>query len=596
MEFEVTPVENEEDNFKDNMTTEEDPTKNLRKKWRSFSPFQILKILLLLSFFLVIVAILVFMYARNPFNLAGINFEINGPTEASAGDEVIYRVEYSNNTADAIKDINLAFFYPSESVVVLDEGVSDIRKEDINKDILNPGEKITEEFKVFLVGDKGDIKTAKAVLSFKPQGMSSEFQKEINFATTISNSPINVTFVSPPDIVSGKDVTYILDYNNESDSDISDIRIEILYPEGFSASKINPSPSKSDNTWSVPSLKAGQKSRIEIEGILIGQEKEEKVVTAKLQRKVGDNYITYNQASTTTIITSPPLAINIKVNDQENMVVDQSETLYYSIDYRNNSGASITGIIASVKLEGYMYDFKTIETNGFFNSNSQVITWNASSSPRLGLLGPSDSGSLQFKIRLKKETPPPGSSAVKAIATIQIGSSNDLIMRDESVARLSAQPNFVQEAYHSYMLGGFGPVPPKVGQETTYTIRWSIENPGEDIENARVVGILPAGVKWLNETKVNGTTQAISYNNNTRQVAWDLGKISAQTGTIFPDLDAYFKISVTPAENQIGKSALLMNESFLTGLDTFTNGNISLTVNPITTYLVKDTDDGTIQE
>lgn len=44
--------------------------------------------------------------------------------------------------------------------------------------------------------------------------------------------------------------------------------------------------------------------------------------------------------------------------------------------------------------------------------------------------------------------------------------------------------------------GNSGPMPPRVGQNTTYTILWSITNSSNDVSRAKVTAVLPLYVKW----------------------------------------------------------------------------------------------------
>src|SRR3989344_9656936 len=99
MDFEITPLT---PNYGSN-----------RLKPRiEFSMGRILKLLIVFGITLAIVAFALFYFARSPFNIQGVDFKIDGPSEAAAGEELIYKIKYKNNTANELEKIKVSFFYP----------------------------------------------------------------------------------------------------------------------------------------------------------------------------------------------------------------------------------------------------------------------------------------------------------------------------------------------------------------------------------------------------------------------------------------------------------------------------------------------------
>src|SRR3989344_2865088 len=194
---------------------------------------KLLKWLILLALILFIVAIVIFLFGKPSFSENQVILELNGPTQASVGDEVVYKVKYGNDTKIKLHNLRFKFTYPEESVVIKDGKVSGELTETFTVDELQSGKSEEKEFRAFMVGDRGNIKNAKIELEFRAGNLRSSFEKSETTSTTLISVPVSLTLVAPPTAVSGQMINYILDYRNESGENISDIRFEFTYPDGF---------------------------------------------------------------------------------------------------------------------------------------------------------------------------------------------------------------------------------------------------------------------------------------------------------------------------------------------------------------------------
>src|SRR3990167_10706965 len=83
---------------------------------------RLLKWLVLLALLLAIVSFLSFWFRSPSFSESGVKLEIEGPTQISVGDEVVYKLKYENKTKLDLKEIKFKFIYPDNSVVLSSEG------------------------------------------------------------------------------------------------------------------------------------------------------------------------------------------------------------------------------------------------------------------------------------------------------------------------------------------------------------------------------------------------------------------------------------------------------------------------------------------
>ena len=569
---------------------------------KNMSTAGILKTLIILGVVLILIAVGLFIFGGSSFDYSGIDFKIDGPAEASTGQEVIYTIKYKNNTNTELEKIRLGLFYPPESLILKGAEISDVLSERVELNNIKPGEEGSRELHIFLIGDKGSIKTTKAVLSFKPSSVRSEFQKETTLATTITSVPVSLTLVAPPNASSGQRIAYILDYRNESGEDLSDIRFEFEFPENFSPQSFLPAPSSGNSIWNIAKIKKGQGERIKIEGIISGNEKESKTISVVLKKKVNEKFITYEKAISNTILSGAFLELDVRVNNSKDYISFPGDMLDYSINFKNGSQEDLNGVTLFASLEGSMFDLSTISTNGFFDSRTKTISWNASSNPQLGLIRPNERGVANFKIQLNGAFPSSGIGSkdffIKTVIrgqSFDSGDGSEILSQNEIITRLKTSPTLIQTGYANSVFGSSGPIPPKVDKKTEYTIYWRITNPGSDILQAKISAALPESIKWGNSIQVNNTTSQITYNSGLGRIVWDIGVVPSRSGAAFPPIEGYFLVSITPSESNKGSAMDILRDIKFEGVDSFTKQVISLTVGNVTTGTIDDGGGGVVE-
>lgn len=549
------------------------------------------KWLVLAALVLFVITVLVFLFGGNSFSERNFVVELKGPQQALSGDEITYTLTYKNNTDTELKNLKFRFFYPEESVVIRNGQYSHDSSEALDIDSLGSGESGEKQFKAFIIGDKGNIKAARAELVYQAGTIRSTFRKTSAVNTTIVSLPVPLTLVAPPSAVNGQTVTYMLDYRNESKSDIADLQFEFKYPDGFTPTRTSPQPAQGNNVWKADLLKDGQGARITITGTLAGSERDSKVVSVVLKRKIGNEYIDYEKATSSTTISSPLLSVQVLANGSENYSAVVGDAVSYSIQYRNASNFNLLGLTLEAKLEGDMFDISSLDTNGgFYDSRTGTILWNASTVENFANLPPGTGGKVDFRVRLKPAFSGGALGAknffVKTTATLSTvnvptGVDGDEVAAETSlITKISTQPSLNMVLYYNDPnFGSSGAFPLQVGQQTTFTVHWRLTNPGNDVSNAVVRGTLPAGVTWNNVVSAGSGQGEPTFDRNRSEVSWSLGTLPFGAGTTPAfKYEGTFQISLTPSETQRGTPPVLIRNVSLTGTDSFTKQNIVSTV------------------
>ena len=147
----------------------------------------------LLALVLFIVSVFIFWFGGPSFIESGVQLSIEGPTQAAVGDEITYKIKYANLTKSDLSGVKFSFVYPDKSVVIKDGKLSDVTKEVFTIDSLATNQSGEKEFKAFISGNRGDIKTAKATMGYQASGLKSQFEKTATLATTIVSLPVSLT-------------------------------------------------------------------------------------------------------------------------------------------------------------------------------------------------------------------------------------------------------------------------------------------------------------------------------------------------------------------------------------------------------------------
>src|SRR3989338_8478770 len=100
------------------------------------------------------------------------------------------------------------------------------------KDIY-PGDEEFVKFKTRLLGKEGDLKSAKASLSYIPKNLTAPFESGTTFTTKIETVPITLDFDLPSKIEKGKDLQYSINYFSNIDYPLENLSLKIDPADGF---------------------------------------------------------------------------------------------------------------------------------------------------------------------------------------------------------------------------------------------------------------------------------------------------------------------------------------------------------------------------
>jgi hypothetical protein len=542
------------------------------------------KTLIVILILVILMAVGAILWGRHSFSRAKVQFDVKVPENIASGEEVSFKVDYQNNNRVALYDASLIIDYPQGTFSP--EG-KEVFQEQRNIGTILSKSAGEEEFKVRFVGEEGSAKNLIIKLNYQPQNISSRFENSSSFGIEINSVLIDIKISGSEKTVVAQEVNYLIEYENKTEEDISDLKIEMDYVDDFEFKNANPAPTEAtNNAWQLASFKAGEKKSIALGGILNGKEGEEKILKVKIGRMEDDVFIQYSQSEFITQISPSPLLILLTIEDiEEECNLNPGQTLHYQIDFKNNTDIALNELVLKAYFQDNVFDFKTLDLGGkgFFDSQKNIITWSGAEVSSLNLLQPNQEDKVSFSMKIKDALPifkyndKNFQAKVRAeIQTLSVPAKfaiSELKFEKELVCKINSELDLEDKVYYYEPKPGIfntGPIPPKVDQLTTYTAHWQLANTSNDLENVQVKAILPQGINWSNYYTNSVSNSTVSYNDRTNEVVWEIKKVPAGTGVVLPIYELIFQIGLRPSLTQVGQTPTLINETSVEGKDTFT--------------------------
>jgi len=469
----------------------------------------------------------------------------------------------------------------------------------IELDNLAVGQEKRIELPARIIGLKDEKKTAWAELSYQPTGLSSTYTNRAEFSNEIISVPLILDLDLPSRLVSGQSFKFSLKYVNQAEVSFEDLGIKINYPTDFTFQSADPQPAEENNIWLLDSLMAGQEGKIFIQGLIQGEQGQAQSFKAELGVfEEEEEFELIAKTVNALEISSSPLSVSQTINGQTDYIAETGEKLNYLIDYQNTTDVGISEVVITSELNGAAFDLSSLDLEkGSFDGASRTITWKTSNLPALEFLGPGQDGQLSFSIKIKDPLPinSYGDKNFKVTNKVEIDSSQvplslgDIQIAGQSqlISKIASQLTLQTKGYYyDDLIPNSGSIPPKVGQTTTYTIKWRLINTANDLEEVRVEASLPPHVQW--QSKISPSNENLSYNSQTGRLTWRVGDLPAATGLLLPVKQVAFQVAITPGLAHLGGFVELIGQSKATGQDTFTGLSLESISSAIDTDLPDD--------
>jgi hypothetical protein len=367
---------------------------------------------------------------------------------------------------------------------------------------------------------------------------------------------------------------------------LSDLRVLVDYPAGFEFIGSNPSALE-EGEWDIGLLNKAEGGRVQITGKMTGDIGEEKILSAQIGTWYNGEFVLLKEAVKGITIITPTLYITQQINNNPGFVADPGDSLHYEIFFRNVGQDMLADMTLQVTLEGSSLDLSTLKTiDGAFEEGDNSILWDWKKVSDLQLLSPQEQGKVEFWIDVKDDWAINSSEDKNPQIKTSIYLSQ---VREEFITKVNSKLEISQKGfYEDEVFGNLGPLPPVVGQETTYTIMWQLKNYYNDVSGTVVKATLPENVRLTGQIFPEDQAEKFTFDSNSRELVWSVGDVLVGQGVLNTPPSIAFQVALNPRSYQRGQAAALVNQASVMGQDQWTGATIQDIDVGMTTLLPSD--------
>lgn len=539
-------------------------------------------------------------------NLDDVEISIQGEDKVYANEEFTYVIECENKSRVAIEDVRIDLEYP-EKFIFLDSSLSPENKNNswhLDRVGANSSQVIEVRGKIIDLQDSSNV--ILATMHYMPSNFSSEFKKEDSFSTGIENIGLQAAINYPESILVGEEGEISMEIDSEQSNYLKEFDIKANIPDNFEilSSELEPSNEDSsaglegleDNVWQLQNMEEGSYT-VNFKFRVNNKASSTEELSFDLSKSEAGNEYIFLQEEAFIEVMESDLDLNLIIEgSQKDTPVDFGQKLNYTLTYANRGESTMEDVTLMAVLESEFLDWTTLDMSKSGSEKGHTITWNKEQIPELEELNPGEEGSIDFAINVLPFREDMLSNndefQIENYAQFNIGGnsattsegevdnkSNTIINTINSDLSLNSEVRYFND---NNLPVGTGPLPPRVGETTTFKVYWSVTNNLHELEKGEVSVDLPEHIEWEGASKTSAGE--IDYDEDSHSIVWDIGKLPI---TVYR-VDAQFTISLTPKEEDKNKILVLLPASTVTAEDQQTEAILERETGTTTTKLEDD--------
>lgn len=558
-------------------------------------------------FFIVSLCIAGYVYLKggNIISASNIKIDVVGPTTAKAGEETVLDVSITNNNDTTLEIADLVLEYPPGTRSATD-AVTLMTHDRVAFDNIAPHTTVRRTIKSILYGEEGSTAHIDMTLEYRVSTAMSVFTKDSSYEVQIGSSPLTLSVEGLKEVNANQEYSLNIKVVSNSEAVVKDVVLTADLPFGYDVSSYNPRPEPDTTSWNLGDIESKGERNIVIKGKMYGDHNEDryfKINVGTKDPKISNQISGVISSITQQVTIREPfvgvaLTFDRNNTDTTNYIAKSGSTINGVINLVNNLDVPIYDVVVEAKASGaILLDDSEKAPAGFYDSNTGVIRWNKLYDKDLSNILPGNNTDQVFSISTMKSAVSDTAKlnnptfvvdiTVRAKRRLESGVPEDIVSTIRKTIKVETDAYFTSQITHNTgPIENEGSLPPKVGKNTDYTVTWAVTNTFNPISGAKVTAVLPDYVSW--KDVVVGQGEKVMFNPESREVAWDLGGVNAQSGGKPSLRRVSFQIGFIPSQSQVQSVPTLVNVANFSAHDTFTGTDISGQNQVLTTELPTD--------
>ena len=533
-----------------------------------------------------------------------ITIATQGATAADGGTAVPLTIRIANRNSVAITGASLYITYPrgtykwdGDAVVPLENKDKQLFLGDIER-----GGIVNRHIMPIFFGESGDMKDISYLLEYAIPGVAKPQTRRGSHQVLLRTAPVLVSKPKYTNVVAGKEVSFTLNVQSNSSDVLSLVYVDVRYPVGFIPKHFSPNPSNTDGTeWRFLELQPGAQETITVTGTIRGEEQVLQAISAQARvAPSGEQFkdaITVSTEEDVVDVGEAFLDVQLRLNgkEEDRIIVSPGDLVRGDVRWRNQDSSRLHDIVLTASVAGTGLDESSItpEDGGYFDEVHRVIVWDKGSGRSFSSarVGKGDSVSFSFRVlpdlaefaQVQKYVQVHISAQARRTETNTVERVEDIVVSRadvRSVLRVVGNALYTTSAVQNS-----GPLPPQVGKETTYALKYFLKNSGNDISQVDLVIPLGRGVVLTDVTSGVALSEW-EYDEYQHAVVVHLPLLTASGPRSSRSIE--FQVVVKPQSQDVGRHIVLAKRATYSARDVYVDEVFKGRVGQLTTEITAE--------
>lgn len=509
---------------------------------------------------------------------------IEADTELISGEETSINIRYQNPTNVPIASLSLDIRVP-QTFVINSMTPLPANEEELVWEIgsLAPGSDGVITLEGVWIAEAPSSTPIQVFADFRPANFNADFQDiETLYVNTLS-STLTSEFEGPEEAQAGESQEYTLTIKNEGKTAYEDLRVDVELPDGFFLESSEPEVEAGlGTTWMIDFIDIEEETDITFSGTFAADVEGFQYFDAEISIEPNAQRLKQVTSQAFTDVVGTNFDLQLVANGStEDIAIDLGDQLRITLAYEHSGEEPLEDLELLLDFQSdqpmpIIWDDASLDGGSI---TSEGIVWSSE------VLTPLEPGVKQIlNLSFPIETSISGQADLFSVSSVATLGDRDVRSTPVNIA-LNTEAAFATEIRYFTEEGaplGNGPIPPTVGETTTYRIFWKINNSLHNLEDVSVSAVLPPHVVWQDQASTD--LGSMRYDPLSSTVTWTITNLP----TTIDEVNADFAISITPDDADIGTFVKLISGSSLSATDSVTDVTISKATDSLTTDLTND--------